>query len=573
MKKHLIALLMSVFTLGLFAQDIPQHISYTRIYDFLDELANDGIIELNSTIKPYSRKLIADKLQDAKLREGELNNRQKKDLKFFMREYALEYGKLPDAFMNVFELGDAKLDLIQPAFYYLDASFKARITPLIGMHIWNNGDDNVVKRWVGAELQTTIGKNLTIYGSLRDNSFTGGLLAKPGYLNDFPGGEYKESSTGAGDFSDSRGGIKYAWNWGSVGLIKDNVVWGDNYHGSNILSGRAPSFPMLTLRVKPAKWFELNYFHGWLVSNVTDSTNYYLDNQDQKQYRMANKFIAANMFTFTPVRNLNISVGNSIIYAEQNIQPAYLIPVAFYKSMDHSLTKGLGMENQNSQVFMNISSRNIKHVHLFASLYADEVSFSRFKPSNKQANPVSYKIGAHISNFPVRNLSLMTEFTRSNIINYKHSIPALTWASNSYNLGHYLGDNSQEFYVALRYKPVRGLDITLSFTDAKHGNEYDYIRRIDGQSGSVINQIISQPVLKDIIWQNQTFGLKATYEVFNNAYAVVDIQQSNTKTSEPASPAVTGEVRLTAQEYMDLFTPKFLQGNKTVIMVGFGFGF
>lgn len=74
-------------------------------------------------------------------------------------------------------------------------------------------------------------------------------MSRPGYLNDFPGYEYKESS-GGGDYSDSRGGIKYAWNWGSVGLVKDNVVWGDNYHGSNILSGRAPSFPMLTLHLK-----------------------------------------------------------------------------------------------------------------------------------------------------------------------------------------------------------------------------------------------------------------------------------------------------------------------------------
>ena len=133
------------------------------------------------------------------------------------------------------------------------------------------------------------------------------------------------------------------------------------------------------------KWFELNYFHGWLISNVADSTNFYTDNTNRIYYRPANKFMAANMFTFTPLPRLKVSFGNSIIYAERNIQAGYLIPIAFYKSIDHLLTKGTGTENQNSQVYFNISSRNIKHLHLFASVLFDEVSFSRFLPDNNCA--------------------------------------------------------------------------------------------------------------------------------------------------------------------------------------------
>jgi len=503
MQKFLFVLSLVFCSFSVFAQDIPEHISYTRIYDYLDELAGDGIINLNSVIKPYSRSFIKDKLLETQKRTGELNKRQRDELAFFLNNYALEQDKLPDSHVNIWKDEFSSAALVQPGFHYRDTIFRARITPLLGMHITHNDNGNIIKRWYGADIQLMIGKNLSVYGSLRDVSIQGALLtnnlstkdallARPAYLNDYPGYEYKESSVG-GDYSDSRGGIKYAWNWGSIGLVKDNVVWGDNYHGSNILSGRTPSFPMLTLHLKPTKWFEMQYIHGWLVSNVVDSTRYYLDNMDKKQYRMANKFIAANMFTFTPVRNLNLSIGNSIIYAEPNIQPAYLIPIAFYKSMDHTLTKGLNLENQNSQVFINFSSRNIRHLHLFTSVYADEISFSRFSPSSAAKNPISYKLGGNLSNFPIDNLSLTAEFTRTNIINYKHSIPVLTWASNSYNLGSYLNDNSQEIYLALRYKPIRGLDLGLSYTSAEHGNEYDYLRR-DGVADA-ITKIISQPVL------------------------------------------------------------------------------
>jgi len=567
MKKILFSVLFVFSMITLYAQDIPEHISYTRIYDYLDELATDGTIELNSVIKPYSRMYITKKLLEAKVKIHQFNKRQKDDLTFFLNEFALEQDKLPDSNLHLAKNDQLTLAFLQPAFNYRDTLFRARITPIIGMDITSNKNGTIIKRWYGADFQSMISNHLSIYGSLRDISVDGPLLARPTYLNDYPGYEYKESSAG-GDFSDSRGGIKYSWNWGSIGLVKDNVIWGDNYHGSNILSGRAPSFPMFTLHLKPAKWFEMQYFHGWLVSNVIDSTRYYVDNLGKKSYRMANKFIAANMFTFTPVRNLNLSIGNSIIYAEENVQPAYFIPIAFYKSIDHTLTKGLSLENQNSQVFMNLSSRNIKHLHLFTSIYADEISWSRFLPGSKEKNPISVKIGGNLSNFPLDNLSIIGEFTYTNIINYKHSIPALTWASNSYNLGSYLDDNSQEFYLAMHYKPFRGLDLNLSYIDAKHGNEYTYVR--DGNS---ILDIISQPVLGEITWSNKTIGFNAQYEVVNNAYALINISYSDIRGYNLTSSTIVGEVRKTAQGYLDLFTPAYLQGKNTTITVGFSFGF
>jgi len=567
MKKTILSILFCLGFIFLSAQDIPEHISYTRIYDYLDELATDNIIELNSVAKPYARTFIAEKLLQAQSKKDKLNKRQRDELRFFLNEYALEQDKLPSTNLTISRNENLTFAGIQPALSYRDSLFRVKITPLLGMHITRNSNGTITKRWYGAEFQAMFGKHLSVYGSLRDISVDGPLLARPGYLNDFPGYEYKESASG-GDFSDSRGGIKYAWKWGSIGLVKDNVIWGDNYHGSNILSGRAPSFPMLTLHLKPAKWFEMQYFHGWLVSDIIDSTRYYMDNLGAKHYRMKNKFIAANMFTFTPVDKLNLSIGNSIIYAEDNVQPGYFIPIAFYKSIDHTLTKGLNLENQNSQVFLNFSSRNIKHLHLFTSVYADEISWGRFAPNSEQRNPISYKIGADVSNFPIENLSVVAEFTNTNIINYKHSIPALTWASNGYNLGNYLGDNSREIYLAMRYKPIRGLDLNLSYINAKHGNEYNYVR-----DGHAVDKIISQPSLGDITWSNKTVTFNAQYEVFSHAYAIVNVAYSNIQGYNLTSTPIVGEVRKTAQGYLDLFTPDFLQGKNTTVTIGFSLGF
>ncbi len=572
MRKLIFLVIISIVSI-VQAQDIPQHISYYKLYDFVDELANSGLFELNSAVKPYSRTFILDKLLEAQAQSEKLSKRQKAEIAFYLNDLALENNQLPVANWHLWKNDKSKAALLSPGIFYRDSLFKARITPTLGMNVLNNTSGTIIQRWIGAEFQASIGKHVSVYGSLRDLSNNGEKLSGYYYINDQPGYQYKEASYG-GDFSDSRGGIKISNKWGSIGFVKDNVIWGDNYHGSNILSGRAPSYPMITLRLQPAKWFEMNYLHASLVSNQVDSSYYYLENGTTVSYRPANKFMAANMFTFTPVRNLKISVGNSIVYAEKTIQGGYLIPIAFYKSIDHTLTKGLGTENQNSQMFMNISSRNLKHTHLYTSVFIDEFNFARLEPSNKEANPISVKSGAFISNFPIQNLSAVFEFTRTNILNYKHSIPLLSYASNGYNLGHYLGDNAQEIYAALQYKPIRGLDFKLFYLNAQHGNEYDYIRRgtSNGITGKV-DDIISQPSLGEVIWKNQTIGLHGTYEVINNGYVFFKAEKSNIESFVPSQAVTFGEKRMTAAQTLNYFTPSFFQGDKLTISAGFSFGF
>ena len=586
MKKLLASFLVLLSTVVVVAQDIPENIAYTQIYDFIDELAIDQVISVNSVVKPYSRNFIAQKLVEAQAKDSLLTKRQKADLKFFLNDYALERDTMPTNIVSWTDKKSFNLSLLQPAFHYNSAHFKARITPILGMDLIGNKKGLITKRWFGADLQMDIVKHVSVWASYRDISLNGtylddhyfatqadkrngARLTQPSFLNNLPGYEYKEASYG-GDYSDMRGGIKaYTW-WGSIGLVKDVITWGDNYNGSNIISGKAPSFPMVTLNLKPCKWFELNYIHGWLISNVADSTNYYLEEYDtgvtKKYYRPANKFIAANMLTFTPIKGLNLSVGNSIIYSENNVQAAYFIPIAYYKSIDHLLTKGLGTENQNSQIFFNVSSRNIKHVHLYGSMYIDEISWSRLKSSNAQQNPVSYKVGFNVSNWPVKNLSLQGEFTRSNIINYKHSIQTLTWASNSYNLGSYLGDNSQDIYVAINYKPIRSLTLNMSYTNATKYNDYAYIRR-------QVTEAISQKPFNEKTWQNELVAFKAVYEVVNNAYAIINVEWNNARGYDLTSTPIDSETRLTAQGYLDTYTAPFYQGANWTVTAGFSFGF
>ena len=120
--------------------------------------------------------------------------------------------------------------------------------------------------------------------------------------------------------------------------------------GSNILSGKSPSYMMIKLNIKPSSWIELNYHHGWLVSAVIDSSRSYFTQNNSLKFFNKSKFIASNFITISPLDRLHLSFGNSIIYSDLGgVHPAYLIPVFFYKSIDHTLN--YNVENQNSQFF------------------------------------------------------------------------------------------------------------------------------------------------------------------------------------------------------------------------------
>ncbi len=608
MRSKLLAIVL-LCALSISAQRIPQAIEYTEIYDFIEELTTDGVISSNAAVKPYTRDAIARMLAEAQSKDSLLNKRQKDDLQFYMQDYALELDTLPVYYsyghrhVTQWITPVSNLSLADPSLHILTKNkiFKMRIRPILGMDIYANKKGMITKRWYGAEIQMDIAHHLSIWGSIRDNSWKGtgylkdayfpteydkiygARLTKPGYLNNLPGVQYKESNYG-GDFSDSRGGISlYAW-WGSIGVQRERIQWGDAQHASNILSAHNPAVPMVTLQLTPCKWFQFDYFHAWLPSNVMDSTYYYSEREregvTQREYRPANKFMAANMFTFMPIKYIQFSIGNSIVYAERNVQAAYFIPIAFFKSLDHLMTKGLGSENQNSQAFATITVRPTDHLRLYGSFFLDEFKFARLKKSNPEHNPVSYLVGFNWSGWPVKGLSLRGEFMRSYIACYTHSIAVLDYTSNSYKMGHYMGDNSQSIFVELAYRPVRGLRLVLNYTNDTKYNSYDYIRKN-------IGAIIAQKPFAEKIWRNDEINFRAVYEVFNNCYAHVDFSYNNTRAYAPKSARVAGEDRGwnadgTSQElsgdalvnyYLNKYTPVYLQGKNFTVTCGLSFGF
>ena len=540
-KKILLLSLLLCISKLIFAQEVYQHVSNSDIYDFIDELANLQVIEMNTAVKPYARMTIAKKLEEANSKRDQLNKRQQKELDFYLSDYNKEL-KPDKNFKKRYDL-----------FYYKDTLFTISVNPILGLSYYTNDTGSFYHRWNGAELFSYIGKNFGFYASLRDNHESR-RLSGSSYLNQFDASTYKPDTKGGGDFDEVRGGMTYTWKWGSAGIVKDHFVWGDNYHGANIFSGHQPSFTSIKFSMQPVRWFEFNYYHGWLVSGILDSARSY---NAGPFVRLGThpKFVAANLFTFTPVRGLKLSIGNSIIYSDQSVNIGYLMPFFFYKTVDHSLTSaGSNWLGQNSQMFFNISSRNIKNVHLYMSTFIDELAIGRALNSKTQTNFISVKLGGKISNILNKNVNLTVEYTRNNPGTYRHYIPTATYSSNFFNMGHYLGDNAQEIYLALSSRPIAKLYLEAGISVAQKGNYYT----INGSSRDSLNNGKGLPFMDKVYWKNNSINLTARYQIVNDAWLFLGVTQSE----------ISG-VDLIYQQY----TMPYFRGKKTTINFGANIGF
>lgn len=498
MKKILFIIFIGLFVSSSFSQDINKHISYITIYDYLDELANIHVIEINSAVKPYSRKLIGEKLKEAEAKKDLLTVRQQKDLAFFLKDYNKEY------------YSDKHFKKRVDLFYYKDSLFMFTLNPILGGTYLTNKNGSAYHRWFGAEINATVGKHFGFYFSLRDNSFKN-ILISPNYLTQDPGANLKPGAKNKADFDDARGGISYGWKWGSISLIKDNFAWGNNYNGANIFSGRQPSFAYLTYKLKPTKWLEFNYIHGSLISQILDSSRTYGLGSSLRQDFIP-KYLAANILTIRPIKNLHVSIGNSIVYADKYIQPVYLIPFMFYPSADHTYNgAGSNAVGENSQMFLDLSIRKIPKTHLYGTLFVDEINISKIFKSSQQTNFLSFKAGVRFTNF-IKNTSFTFEYTRTNPWVYVHPIPSITFASNNYNMGNYLGQNSDELYAGIKIKPARGLTLDAGFSYARKGPVLAY-QQING-----VNNNAGTPFMQNVQWQNKSLLLKAMYEIINDVF-------------------------------------------------------
>jgi hypothetical protein len=462
MKRTLICIFfLFLLSIPSFAQD--QSLSDNRgIYTFLINLSIKGHIIVNDETLPWSRQYIADKLIEAVSVRSSLSEIEKKELDFYLDEYNSEIKRTKNESVapELKYLSFDKPDRFR-FFHYSDSLMNFYAEPVLGFGMDHEYSENQTAKHTGINVYGSLANSFYFKTFYSDHQEDGTYLDVDRRFTDKTGFTFRNRFKGSIQYDFVNAEMTYAWKWGEVGIAKDYMQWGSGERGQLIFSTKAASFPFFKLKVSPAPWFDFMYIFGFLQSDVVDSSTIRGDIKFERlHYSPVSKYIVSHLFTFHPFYNLSFSFGESVIYSDK-IEPIYFIPIIPFRISEHYVMNQEENEGGNAQMFADVRYKipSLKSM-LYASLFIDEMSFkTMFKNNGSDPTEAAYTLGASILDPVLPGSNLIFEYTKIAPYIYMHPDNAQTYANYNYQLGHWIGSNSDLIYSAYEQKIMRGLKI------------------------------------------------------------------------------------------------------------------
>lgn len=491
-----------------------------QVYPFLQRMAQKGLIQLDDIIQPIARNKIYDALRELDKNNSSLSSIEKTELAFYLNEYAFGTKLINDSVhisllakdnykrwrtvsvqSNDFNIN---IDPIVSA-KYIAGGTKSFNQVSNGIQLWGN----IGKKW-GFQLfyrDYTEKGNVRNYYTINGNNFT---REEPSTGIIIVGTNNEKSI----NYSDVRATISYTFNKGSISFGKDRLLWGFGESGRIVLSDRAPSYPLVRLDYNPFIWLRFNYVHAWLNSNLLDSNKTYSTYtggvSGDVRINNISKYMATHSIQFIPTKGLTIAIGESIIFSDKH-DPGFLVPINIFKIYDNNRSNYVINSGSNGQYFFQLSSRNqVKNMHIYASMFIDEIRVSEIFNKNKSRNQLGYTIGASKTDVFTPYLTIGGEYTRVNPFVYNNLILAQKYTQYNYSLGDWMGSNFDRKTIFAKYTPYPKLKLYAKVELTNKGSE-----------GDIVQQYTAEPQPKFLFGYQKArtdFYLQATYEWYHNLY-------------------------------------------------------
>jgi hypothetical protein len=149
---------------------------------------------------------------------------------------------------------------------------------------------------------------------------------------------------------------------------------------------------------------------------------------------------------------LNLSLGESVVYSDRGPLLIYLIPIMFFKAGEH-----YNGDKDNTQIFGSADISLFKGYDFYFTLFIDDLNTDNLFNSDKSHRQLGVTVGLRTFDQLVDNLELIAEYTRVNPWVYEHYFGTTDYKNNDYVLGDWIGQNADDLYFDVSYRPIRQL--------------------------------------------------------------------------------------------------------------------
>ena len=286
---------------------------------------------------------------------------------------------------------------------------------------------------LGFNLYGMLGKNFAYYLDVR-NSFVRGTAEGPDRFDiaaPSPARLY-----GPNIFRDRIiGYLVYEKSWFRAELGRNEFRWGPGYLGDLALSNNIPTAEMVKLSARLGR-FMLTSTHAFLFNTIGP------------------KFLAAHKLSIELIPGMYFGAGETVLYGNRDVEPAYLNPLMPYHIAEHTLG-----DRDNNNMCFDFTLTLLPSTRIYAEYFIDDMTLTE-NLLTYFGNKFAFLAGIHwadVANLP--DLDLRAEYTRIEPYVYTHWDTINIYTHKTYLIGYQLGPNSDNAFLQLSYRINRDIEV------------------------------------------------------------------------------------------------------------------
>ena len=468
----MLCLLLGVYAASPFAQTVYVPVSHWG-YDYLDRLETLGRVERSlSQTRPMTRLAFARILLPLQADAPGLGRADREALIFLRREFQEEFIRLGD---DISPAGTGwnrltrhpLIDPWAPDILYADGrhmlsftwpDFSFHLDPVIAFDpLWAhadtvNGTEKTYHKMQGLKLWGTAGRHWGFYADVRDNQ-EWGTRDYPGVVNFTREGlGFVRGNGRQMDYDETSAGVVYQNGILTLQFGKERNRWGPGVGGQLMISARATSYDQLKMELGVK---HLRFTSLWAVLQHYQD-DYFMGNHQEK-------YLAAHRLEVAPWRFLTIGLHEAVFFAQRKFEPAYVLPVMFFRSAEHYLG-----DRDNAAMGLDVSLYPGKRIKAYGELLIDDISTGRLG-TDFYGNKYAWLLGLyHADVLGVAGLDVRGEYARIRPFTYTH-YGVTNFQQYSTNLGHRYGPNSEGWLAQLTWRPAFLWQMQATWERTRHG--------------------------------------------------------------------------------------------------------
>jgi hypothetical protein len=356
-----------------------------------------------------------------------------------------------------------------------------------------------VKQRLGYYLQATNG---TLFG---DKAFA---LSDPRLRGNV---KFKDLNSPYFDFTEAY--LRADLSWFNLQFGREYTLVGTGYSDRLLLSDNAPVVDFLKIDAH-YKTLRFLFLQASLIGSSAEFPGIPVIEPPG-----SNKYLALHRIQFSLFDMLNLGLSEMIIYQRFSPDFAYLNPVNFYKSSEHSLR-----DRDNAFVNFDFELFPVQNYKLYGTWLIDDIDFSRMG-TGWWGNEFAWQGGLFAAELAgVANLDGIVEYTRVEPYVYSNRLAGNEYTHNNIGLGHHLAPNSDQWFLQLQYRPCKTLRTWLTYTWSRHGdNEIvngQVVRNVGGDVLQGHRDIDSETAtfLDGVFIRRQNVQARVVAEPINNVF-------------------------------------------------------